>query len=79
MTRCNICNSNNMFTGYRFGRSSRLLPPFLMLLVIFPEANYLCVAVCFTLLIFFLFVGSSAARKPRLVTKSHEAAFMTFG
>ena len=38
-----------------------------------------CVAVCFTLLIFFLFVGSSAAGRPRLVTKSQEAAFIIFG
>ena len=37
------------------------------------------VAVCFTLLIFFLFVGSSAAGRPRLVTKSQEAAFIIFG
>ena len=38
-----------------------------------------CVAVCFTLLIFFFFVGSSAAGRPRLVTKSQEAVFIIFG
>ena len=42
MTRCNICNSNNIFTSYRFGRSSRLLPPFLMLLLILSSTKYLC-------------------------------------
>ena len=79
MTRWNICNSNNIFTSYRFGRSSRLLPPFLVLSWSFFLRQNTCVAVCFTLLIFFLFVGSSPAGKPRLVTKFQEAAFITFG
>ena len=38
-----------------------------------------CVPVSFKRFIFFLFVGSSAAGKPRLVTKSQEVAFTTFG
>ena len=52
MTRCNICNSNNIFTSYRFGRSSRLLPPFLVLLVVFSAAKYLCACLFYTVALF---------------------------
>ena len=79
MTRCNICNySNNIFTSYLFGRSSRLLPPFLVLLVIFPAAKYLCGCLFYTVDLF-LVCWIFSCREPRLVTKSQEAAFITLG